>query len=133
MPFSFRTPFPILYSEDLERALGFYRDRLGFVENFRYPVEGEPQFIALELGSAELGLAAVSEETEPIHGKTLRPVMGHRFELCLYTDDIDSAFAELREAGVPILSEPADQPWGERIGYLEDPDGNPVLVAMTLS
>ena len=26
------------------------------------------------------------------------------------------------------MLEPADQPWGERIAYLEDPDGNLVML-----
>ena len=35
---------------------------------------------------------------------------------------------ELRAAGVPVLLEPADQPWGERLAYVEDPEGNPVMI-----
>jgi len=30
---------------------------------------------------------------------------------------------------VRVLSEPADQVWGERVAYVEDPDGNPVHVS----
>ena len=41
----------------------------------------------------------------------------------LYTDDVDVAVAELREAGVTIVAEPADQPWGERVASVADPDG----------
>jgi lactoylglutathione lyase len=129
----FTTAFPILYTEDLAGALAFYRDLLGCEETFRFPSPGEPEFVALRLGSAQLALAAITEETKPIHGKRLRPISGHRFEMCVYTDDIKAAFARLRESGVPVLAEPHDQPWGERIGYVEDPDGNPVLLAMTLT
>jgi lactoylglutathione lyase len=31
-------------------------------------------------------------------------------------------------AGHPILLEPTDQPWGERVGYVADPDGNLVML-----
>ena len=27
-----------------------------------------------------------------------------------------------------MLAEPADQVWGERVAYVEDPDGNPVHI-----
>jgi lactoylglutathione lyase len=123
---SFRPPFfPILYSDDLPRAIAFYRDLLGFSETFRFPDEGEPEFVALELGNAQV---AIGRATDPLHGKPLRPVSGHRFELCVYTDDVDAAVARLREAGVAVLVEPADQPWQERLAYVEDPDGTPVMI-----
>ena len=48
--------------------------------------------------------------------------------MCIYADDVDGAIAMLREAGVPVLAEPIDQPWGERTAYVEDPDGNPVMI-----
>jgi lactoylglutathione lyase len=122
----FRSPFfPILYSDDVPRALGFYRDLLGFSETFRFPDEGEPEFVALELGDAEV---AIGRAADPLHGKPLRPVSGHRFELCIYTDDVDAAVERLRGAGVPVLVEPVDQPWQERLAYVEDPDGNPVMI-----
>ena len=34
-----------------------------------------------------------------------------------------------RSAEVPVLLPPTAQPWGERIAYLEDPDGNLVMLA----
>jgi lactoylglutathione lyase len=127
---SFRSPFfPILYSDDLPRALAFYRDLLGFSETMRFPDEGEPEFIALELDGSEVALGRAAD---PLHGKPLRPVSGHRFELCVYTDDVDAAVVGLRDAGVPVLVEPADQPWGERLAYVEDPDGNPVMITAPL-
>jgi lactoylglutathione lyase len=46
----------------------------------------------------------------------------------VYTDDVDQAVAELRQAGVPVLFEPTDQPWDERAAYVTDPDGNPILI-----
>ena len=48
--------------------------------------------------------------------------------MCIYADDVDEAVAMLREAGVRVLAEPIDQPWGERMAYVEDPDGNPVMI-----
>jgi lactoylglutathione lyase len=125
---SFSSAFPIVYTEDLSRSLGFYRDLLGFEEDFRFPDEGEPVFVYLELADGALALAHVDADTEPIHGKQLRPVEGQQFELCVYADDVDAAVDELRAAGVPVLAEPADQPWSERLAYVADPDGNPLMI-----
>jgi lactoylglutathione lyase len=42
--------------------------------------------------------------------------------------DVDAFVGELQHAGVAVLAEPADQVWGERVAYVEDPDGNPVHI-----
>ncbi len=122
---------PILYADDLPCSLAFYRDQLGFEVSFAFPPDGEPEFVALRLEGGELGLGRA--DGAPFHGKPLRPVFGHRFELCVYTSDVDDAVAALRAAGVPVLVEPVDQPWGERLAYVEDPDGNPVMIAAPLA
>ncbi|MEA2189879.1 MAG: hypothetical protein QOK16_4890, partial [Solirubrobacteraceae bacterium] len=52
---------------------------------------------------------------------------GH-FSLWVYADDCDAAVEHLRVAGVKIVEEPTDQPWGERVARVLDPDGNVVIV-----
>jgi lactoylglutathione lyase len=131
---AFRSAFPIVYCDDLPRSLRFYRDLLGFRVTFAFPEQGEPAFVSLALdGGSEIALAGVGDpEAVHAHGKTVRPASGHGFELCVYADDVDRAVAELRAAGVPVLAEPADQPWNERMAYVEDPDGNPVMICAEL-
>jgi lactoylglutathione lyase len=132
---SFSTAFPVVYCDDLARTLTFYRDRLGFRVTFAHPETGEPGFVALQLGEgAELALADVSDpRAVHLHGKAVRPADGHGFELCVYADDVDVAVEALRAAGVPVLAEPADQPWGDRMAYVEDPEGNPVMLCAELT
>jgi uncharacterized glyoxalase superfamily protein PhnB len=47
--------------------------------------------------------------------------------------DVDGTTAAARETGFDVAREPADQPWGEHVAFLRDPDGNPVTVAMPAS
>ena len=54
---------------------------------------------------------------------------GPRFEMFVYTSDVDRLVADLRAEGVTVLRDPADMPWGERIATVADPDGNPVALA----
>ena len=118
-----RDPFPIVYTRDLGDAMRFYRDALGFQPGYRWPVEGAPDFVVLRLGTFALGLAVESAPRELLG----RPVGNEiRFELCAYTDDVDATVAELRAGGVDVIREPEDMPWGERMAYVADPDGNPV-------
>ena len=121
------TMFPMLSVEDLGAARGFYGGLLGGEETFRFPKEGAPAFVVLRLGESDLGLATLGE---PLHGRSLRPATGHRIELCVYVDDLDAVVAAMTEEGVPIVLEPTDQPWGERVAYVSDPEGNLVMLTV---
>ena len=116
----FTTIFPIITTADLAAALAFYRDLLGATVSyeFRGP-DGEAGYVGLELGGAHLGIGRdPAASTAP----------SERFSLWVYADDCDAAAERLRAAGVRILEEPADQPWGERIARVADPDGNVVII-----
>lgn len=128
---TYREAFPIIYTADLPKALAFYRDALGMTETFRFPPE-EPMFVSLTL-TDNSGLALAGQgATPPYHGLPIRPG-AHAFELCVYTDDLDEAVAQLRAGGYAVLYEPADQPWRERMAYVADPDGNAVMICARIS
>jgi len=120
-----RSVFPILSTEDLGVSMGFYGLLLGGEESYRFPNDGQPSFVVLRLGESEIGLAAIGDT---LHGEPMRPASGHRFELCVYVEDVDAAVTAAREAGMRIVAEPSDQVWGERVAYVADPDGNLVML-----
>ena len=122
-----RSLFPMLSTLDLDRSLAFYGSVLGGTETYRFPADGPPDFLVLRIGSSDIGLGRV-DAAPPLHGRPLRPASGHRVELCVYVDDVDEAVDALRSIGAPVVLEPADQPWGERVAYVEDPDGNLVML-----
>jgi lactoylglutathione lyase len=117
--------FPVIYVEDAERSAAFY-ERLGFARHFQLPPEGEPGYVGLRRGEAELSVVLHSWPRDML-GVELGTAP--RFELFAYVEDADATIAELRGAGVAVLREPEDMPWGERVGYVADPDGNPVALA----
>jgi lactoylglutathione lyase len=121
----FTEAFPILSTRDLSRLLGFYQGLLGFTETYRFPAEGEPQYLGLQLGAShQLGIGVDADTpTSP----------EQRFDLCVYADDCDAAVAHLRAHGVKITSEPVDMPWGERAAHVEDPDGNRLVILSRLA
>jgi lactoylglutathione lyase len=112
--------FPILATRDLPAALGFYRDLLGGTVTYEFPgPEGEPVYVALDIGSSHLGIG---------HDPDAADAPSNRYSLWAYVDDCDAAVERLRAAGVTIAEEPADQPWGERVARVHDPDGNLVII-----
>jgi lactoylglutathione lyase len=115
----------MLSAADFAASLRFYGGLLGGVEAYRFP-EDEPVFVTLRFGDSEVGIGTLSGE--PLHGQPQRPASGHRIELCLYVDDVDATVKAADAQRVPIVLEPRDMPWGERIAYVSDPDGNLVML-----
>jgi lactoylglutathione lyase len=116
----FTAIFPIITTSDLGAALGFYRDLLGAAVSYEFPgPDGEPGYVGLELGAAHLGIGRDPDLAAPA---------SPRFSLWVYAEDCDAAVERLRAAGTTIVEEPADQPWGERVARVLDPDGNSVLI-----
>ena len=118
--------FPVIYARDVELVARFY-ERLGFREHVRLPGDtGAIGFIGLRRGSAEM---AVTTEDSPRVLAGVEPGPGPRSELFVYVDDVDGAILALRDSGVTVLRDPRDMPWGERVGFVADPEGNVVSLA----
>ncbi|MCA1736051.1 MAG: VOC family protein [Actinobacteria bacterium] len=58
---------------------------------------------------------------------------GEPFSVWSYVEDVDRIIEELRLAGVEIVAEPVDQPWGERVAEVRDPTGILVHLANAAS
>ena len=112
------TPVAFLYATDRERALGFYRDTLGFALR---SADDFGDFI-------DLGGALVRMTVMPDHKPTPHPVLGWNVE------DIEAAVKALRDLGVAFtIHEGFGQdelgiwtaPDGKsKVAFFADPDGN---------
>lgn len=117
---------------DVDEALGFYRDALGMaVHN---DVSSGP-YRWVSVGSAEQpGISIVL--SEPHAGRSQADgdamqellVKGSLPMIGLTTDDVDSLFESVRASGAEVLQEPTDQPWGPRDCAFRDPSGNTVRI-----
>ena len=118
--------FPIVTTPDLERALAFYRDLLGGRVVYAFPPEGPPAFVSMDLGTSHLGFG---------HDPSVDLSGTQRIALWVYTDDCDALVEAVRAAGgaAAVLVEPNDEPWGERVAHVVDPDGNRVIVGQVLA
>jgi len=118
--------FPVIYTEDVRRSVGFY-EQLGFEQQYQFPLEGEPGYVSLIRGDWTLGITSVESPRQFLGLQRIGD--GPRFELFVYVADVDKTVEQLRGAGAPVLREPEDMPWGERVAFVADPDGNPVSLA----
>jgi lactoylglutathione lyase len=126
---AYTTVFPILHSDDPKSLITFYTEAMGLPVTYQFPPEGEPDFVVVSIGEANIGIGDYTGVEEML-GSVARG--GNPFQLCIYTDDLDGDLARLRAAGTPIHRQPEDQPWGERMCYIADPDGNLIMLAQPL-
>jgi catechol 2,3-dioxygenase-like lactoylglutathione lyase family enzyme len=108
---------------DVDAAIVFYRDHLGFTE-VMHPA---PTFAMLTRGDLRLTLSAPGGGRGG--GQDLpdgtRPAPGGWNRFAIEVTDLDSAVTSLREAGVRFRSEIVEGVGGRQI-IAEDPSGNPV-------
>ena len=114
----------VLSVKDLERCIDFYRDKMGFTlkdktDDFAY-------FVFDKKGSAGLGLVSVESAAKMISQDHVRPNEDtiHRDYFAVFVEDVDKEYQELRGRGVHFVNPPITHPWGQRIAYFEDPEGN---------
>jgi catechol 2,3-dioxygenase-like lactoylglutathione lyase family enzyme len=125
----FREPFPILHVSDVERSVRFYVEGFGFELAFRFPDEGPLEFAFLKLGETGVGIGSAKSPELPDWPEERE--LGS-FQLCIYTEDTDAAAERLRSLGVEQVTEPREMPWGEKLAFFADPDGNLIHVTAVL-
>ncbi len=117
--------FPVVFAQQVTTTAAFY-ERLGFQRHFQLPPEGEPGYVGLRRGAFEVAVVSAEWPAQQYAGVVAD---GVRFEMFVYVDELDDLVDTLRGGGTQVLREPTDMPWGERVAYVTDPDGNPVALA----
>jgi lactoylglutathione lyase len=117
---------PVLIVERMDASVRFYRDVLGGAAIYAFPSDGLPSYVTLRIGTFEIALSDVTSSLPT--NRSFRPAIGHRIQLCVNVDNVDDAIEALDAIGATVVMEPTNQPWGQRAAYVEDPDGNLVLV-----
>ena len=111
----------VLFVQDLDRCMMFYRDALGFQvtfsdsNSFAFRLEDQDFVLLKESAAAEM----ITEEAISLHKEA-----AHQVLLCAGVEDIDAVHKALTAKGVVFIKPPIDQPWGRRTAYFADPEGN---------
>ncbi len=102
----------IIWTDDLDRLVAFYRDTLGLT-----PHSVRPDFVAFSFGDVRLSLGRHSE----VSGTSRDP---HRIMVNLAVEDIRAFAQKLHERGIVFLRPPEQEHWGGWVATFRDPDGN---------
>jgi catechol 2,3-dioxygenase-like lactoylglutathione lyase family enzyme len=106
----------LLRSSDLDRSRRFYRDQLGLAIYREFGPPDDPGLVFF-LGQ---GLLEVS-------GHAAGPP-GNSVMIWIQVRDVHAEHARLGAAAVPIMREPAAEPWGLIEMHIEDPDGLRIIL-----
>ena len=109
----------MIYSRDVSRALGFYRDLLGFtlLEEFRAGDRVVYARLKVSAGGATIALHLLAPG-ESLHTGGVR--------LYFEVRDLEKFCEGLESAGATFSKPPAMMPRGWKHAYLNDPDGHEV-------
>lgn len=111
--------YSILYVDNVNDTLTFYQQAFGFQIGFLHE---SGDYGELVTGDTKLCFSAKSLMRElgkaPGDASSESPI----FELAFESHDVDGDFAIAVSAGATPVSEPHDQPWGQRISYVTDPN-----------
>jgi|SRR5215208_13825 lactoylglutathione lyase len=123
-----RFGYTILYVTDVAASLDFYERALGQRRRF---VHESGQYAELDTGETALALAAHELAAANLPGVYREDPAGARpaFEVCFVTDDVQRAFDRAITEGAESVTPPQTKPWGQRVAYVRDPDGNLVELA----
>jgi PhnB protein len=117
-----RSATPYLCVHDAAAAIDFYIRAFGATEIRRYTdTDGTIGHAEIAIGDAHIMLSDEWPE-----GGVLSPKArgGTSVALVLDIEDVDALYARAIAAGATEERPPADQPWGDRSGWLVDPFGH---------
>ena len=107
--------------KDQERALAFYRDKLGFKVATDQPMGEGRRWIELRIGGAETRVVLFTPE-----GQENR--VGTFFNGALEADNVQKTYEELKAKGVEFTQEPKSESWGTS-ALFKDSEGNQFVLS----
>lgn len=111
-----RVWYATVYVRDFERALRFYRDKLGMPLRFADEKNG---FASFATPGAGFSIARVDAD-DPAQARLLARHTG----IALGVEDLQKTYEAWLARGVRFESPPTPQPWGGTLAELADPEGN---------
>jgi len=123
-----------IYVSDMERAVAFYTEKLGFVQVAEYNDEQDTHIVwvmpvpaSQEELATQIGLQSLSDKNDPRIGSVSGMVFTTRT-----AEEIESTYHEMKERGVHFTMDLVRHDYGKGDGDQEarfvDPDGNEFLL-----
>lgn len=113
--------YVILYVEDVELSMNFYKNTFGSEIKFITP---EKDYGELMTGETSLSFASVSLANSNIKKGFLTAKKEEKpfgIELGFATDDVEALVEKALKNGAVLYEDIAVKPWGQKTAYIKDP------------
>ena len=112
---------------DIKAAVNFYTKAFGFTKrDISNGPDGKPIHAELTLRGTTLMLGP---EIPQMGSRSAKTLGGSPVTLYLLTEDADKMVAKAAKLGGTVKAPVAEMFWGDRVGTVEDPDGNSWMIA----
>jgi catechol 2,3-dioxygenase-like lactoylglutathione lyase family enzyme len=108
-PAQFIQGAPVLHVPDVQAAVGYYRDVLGFVVDF-----GDDNYAVVWRDNSAIHFVKGDRSPSGVH-------------LFQWVRDVDACYREIKQRGAAIAQEPADRPYGIRDFNVRDRNGITII------
>jgi len=113
-PEGLRAITPYLHPRGAPGLIDFYRAALDAEEVSRHQSpDGVIHHATVRIGDSMIEMGEAHDQWQPMPAA-----------IYLYVDDADARYDQFVRAGGTSLAPPADQPYGDRMAYVQDPGGN---------
>lgn len=118
----------ILYVNDFEKTLHFYKDILGLTVKMQ-----QGTYVEFDTGSTTLSINTRQSVKEEI-GLDVPDSSSstQTFEVGFVVEDVPAAIDKLRSQEISIIKEPVTKPWGQTVAYIADPDGHYIEICTSI-
>ncbi|KGR82022.1 VOC family protein [Lysinibacillus odysseyi] len=118
----------ILYVNDFEKTMHFYKDILGLTVKMQ-----QGTYVEFDTGSTTLSINTRQSAKEEI-GLDVPDSSSstQTFEVGFVVEDVPAAIDKLRSQGISIIKEPVTKPWGQTVAYIADPDGHYIEICTSI-
>ena len=112
---------PYLICKNAEKAIDFFKRAFGADELMRMGEPGKVGHCEMKIGNARFMLADENPELDALSPQSIG---GSPVSLYVYVEDIDKFADKAIAEGLKVIRPVADQFYGDRSGYFEDPFGH---------
>ena len=113
----FHTVTPYLMVQEAAKLIDFVKETFGATEHFRTIGSAGGIHAEVRIGDSMVMIGGASSG-EPMPAA-----------IYLYMDDVDTVFRRALQTGATSITEPSDQPYGDRLAGVKDPFGNHWYIA----
>lgn len=114
--------YTILYVENVEQTLDFYKTAFGFEQKF---ISNEKDYGELETGNTTLSFASfgMAEYNGVEVMKSNNSGLPFGFQITFVTEDVESSLKQALDAGATLVNLPSKKPWGQTVADVRDING----------